>query len=100
MSLEHVFNMLSLVLPKQPLAISYKGLHTDDRMLRGTALEYLESVLPPAIRDGLWPFLEDNRRKQRQPELRGREEILADLLKSNKSIQLNLQALRKKLSKE
>ena len=28
--------------------------------LRGTALEYLESVLPPAIRDPLWPFLEDS----------------------------------------
>ena len=99
-SLEHVFTMLSLALPKQPLSISFKGLHTDDRMLRGTALEYLESVLPPQIRDGLWPFLEDDRRKRRQPELRGQEEILADLLKSNKSIQLNLEALRQKLGRD
>jgi hypothetical protein len=31
---------------------------TDDPELRGTALEYLESILPPEVRAQLWPFLE------------------------------------------
>ena len=35
-------------------------LHTSDPVLRGTALEYLEGVLPPDIRDRLWPFLGDS----------------------------------------
>ena len=50
-SLAHVFTLLSLVLPAEPLQIAFRGLHTDDPNLRGTALEYLEGVLPPAIRD-------------------------------------------------
>ena len=60
-SLAHVFTMLSLVLPPEPLQIALRGLHAGDENLRGTALEYLESVLPPTIREPLWPFLEDRR---------------------------------------
>ena len=57
-SLAHVFTLLSLVLPREPLQIAFRSLHTDDEQLQGTALEYLESVLPPAIRQRLWPFIE------------------------------------------
>ncbi len=93
-SLEHVFTILSLVLPKEPLQIAFRGLHTTDEHLRGTALEYLESILPPPIRERLWPFLEDRRKKKR--ETRSREEILATLMRSHQSIELNLTELRKK----
>ncbi len=92
-SLEHVFTILSLVLPKEPLQIAFRGLHTTDEHLRGTALEYLESILPPPIRERLWPFLEDRRKKTR--ETRSREEILATLLRSHQSIELNLTELSK-----
>ncbi|MCZ6489457.1 MAG: hypothetical protein O7A06_02870, partial [Acidobacteria bacterium] len=92
-SLEHVFTMLSLVLPKEPLQIAFRGLHTTDEHLRGTALEYLESILPPPIRERLWPFLEDRRKKKR--EARSREEILATLMRSHQSIELNLTEIRK-----
>jgi hypothetical protein len=93
-SLAHVFTLLSLVLPTAPLQIAYRGLHTDDPGLRGTALEYLEGVLPPDIRDRLWPFLSDRPRKQ--SDSRARDEILADLLRSNESIMLNLEELRRR----
>jgi len=53
----HVFSLLSLVLPREPLQIAYRGFQSSDRQLRGTALEYLEGVLPPAIRTALWPLL-------------------------------------------
>ena len=53
----HVFSLLSLVLPREPLQIAYRGLQSSDRQLRGTALEYLEGVLPPAIRAALWPIV-------------------------------------------
>jgi len=93
-SLAHVFTLLSLVLPTAPLQIAYRGLHTDDPGLRGTALEYLEGVLPPDIRDRLWPFLSDRPRSPR--DSRARDEILADLLRSNESIMLNLEELRRR----
>jgi hypothetical protein len=92
-SLAHVFTLLSLVLPFEPLQISYRGLHTDDAKLRGTALEYLESVLPKAIREGLWPYIEE-RRQPRASSSRPREEILADLMRSHQSIAISLEALR------
>jgi hypothetical protein len=41
-----VFSLLSLVLPREPLQIAFRGLQSSDRQLRGTALEYLEGVLP------------------------------------------------------
>jgi hypothetical protein len=93
-SLAHAFTLLSLVLPTAPLQIAYRGLHTDDPSLRGTALEYLEGVLPPDIRDRLWPFLSD--RPTKPGDSRAREEILADLLRSNESIMLNLEELRRR----
>jgi hypothetical protein len=94
-SLGHVFTLLSLVLPAQPLQIAYRGLHTSDPVLRGTALEYLEGVLPPDIRDRLWPFLGDSPAPP-PGRTRSREEILADLLRSNESIVLNLEELRRR----
>jgi len=92
--LAHVFTLLSLVLPTEPLLIAYRGLQTDDPGLRGTALEYLEGVLLPAIRERLWPFLEDPRPARRAT--RAREEIVADLVRSHPSILLNLDELRKR----
>jgi AAA family ATP:ADP antiporter len=91
-SLAHVFTLLSLVLQREPLQIAFRSLQTDDPQLQGTALEYLEGVLPPPIRQKLWPFLEPTPAKR--PSVRGRDEILADLVRSNKSIMLNVEELR------
>ena len=54
-----MFTLLTLVLPAQPLQIAFRNLHSEDVHLRGTALEYLDAVLPARIRDLLWPHLED-----------------------------------------
>jgi len=56
-SLEHVFRVLALVLPAEPLRISLHAMQVDDPALRATALEYLESILPPDVRVQLWPLL-------------------------------------------
>jgi hypothetical protein len=87
-SLEHVFTLLALVLDADSLRIAYRGLHTDDEHLRGTALEYLEGVLPADVRAALWPRLEDDRRVR--PEPRPRQEVLADLYRSHPSIELRI----------
>jgi hypothetical protein len=92
-SLEHVFTILALTLPKEPLRIAYRGLHTEDRNLRGTALEYLETVLPDGIRESLWPFLEDQRKKEAVSK--PREQILDELMKSHQSIEISLELIRK-----
>ncbi len=44
--LAHVFTLLSLVLPQEPLRIAWAALRGTDPRLRGTALEYLATVLP------------------------------------------------------
>src|SRR5262245_19793800 len=77
--LAHVFTLLSLVLEREPLQIAFRSLHTDDEYLRGTALEYLESVLPARIRQRLWPFLE---KQQTARRTRPRNEVVAELLRS------------------
>jgi ATP:ADP antiporter, AAA family len=56
-ALDHVFALLSLVLETEPVLISLQALRGDNRQLRGTALEYLDNVLPRPIRDALWPRL-------------------------------------------
>ena len=93
--LAHVFTLLSLVQPAEPLQIAYRGLLTGDESLRGTALEYLEATLPPLVRTRLWPFLEDRRPANRA--VRQRDEILDDLIRSHASIRLNLEELRQRI---
>lgn len=89
-SLEHVFTLLSFMLPKEPLRVAFRGLHTKDEGLRGTALEYLETVLPSPVRESLWPFLDDDR----APEAprRSSAQVLEDLMRSSASIDLHLSA--------
>ena len=97
-SLAHVFTLLSLVLPREPLQIAFRSLFTDDRQLQGTALEYLEGILPPPIRQRLWPYLEI--RRTASQSARPRHEVLDELLRSNASIMLNLEELRRRTDAE
>lgn len=87
-SLDHVFTLLALLLDRESLRIAFRGLHTQDEFLRGTALEYLESVLPTEVRAALWPRLEDTR--SARPAPRPREHVLADLYRSHPSIELKI----------
>jgi hypothetical protein len=60
-ALAHVYALLSLILPMEPLEIARRGLRTQDPQLRGTALEYFESSLPEDILKALWPRLKTDR---------------------------------------
>lgn len=91
--LEHVFTLLALVLPRQPLKVAFRGLHTTDQLLRGTALEYLETALPEDIRKALWPFLEAPARER--SARRSAQDVLSELMESNQSIAMNLAELRR-----
>lgn len=47
---DHVFALLSLCIPRDSVELVRQGLASDSNKLRGIALEYLESLLPDAIR--------------------------------------------------
>jgi ATP/ADP translocase len=74
-SLEHVFTILSLHLEREPLRMAFRALHHEDVHHRGTALEYLETVLPAEVRDGIWPYLGATAPLRARPA----NEILAEL---------------------
>jgi hypothetical protein len=88
--LEHVFGLLSLSLPGEPLGVALRAWHTSDRSLRGTALEYLENVLPSDVWSLLWPWLGS------RPTSTGRtlEDIRDDLLRSTGSIEAHRRSKR------
>jgi hypothetical protein len=82
-SLAHVFTLLSLILPRQPLQIAFRSLTSGDAQLRGTALEYLEKILPPPIRTAVWPFLVPRRSARRDVD---HDRTIARLLASSESV--------------
>jgi hypothetical protein len=92
-SLAHVFTLLSLAFPGEPLRLAFLGLQTNDMRLRGTALEYLEHILPGALRQRLWPFLDAPPAVPHTE--RARSDVVAELLHSNPSIMMNLEELRR-----
>ncbi|HET7542685.1 MAG TPA: hypothetical protein VFK05_22595 [Polyangiaceae bacterium] len=52
-SIDHVFALLALTMHRGSLELARQGVLSEDRKLRGTALEYLESLLPEAVRSPL-----------------------------------------------
>jgi hypothetical protein len=68
--LEHIFRLLSLCLAREPLQVAFQALHADNAYLRGTALEYLDSILPLDIREGIWKFFEETRAATRPSSAR------------------------------
>jgi hypothetical protein len=56
-SMEHVFSLLALVLPREPVRTAFRALHSADRALMDLALEYLERAVPLEVRQTLWPVL-------------------------------------------
>jgi ATP:ADP antiporter, AAA family len=96
-SLEHLFTLLSLALPQETVRLAFHGLHTDDRHLRGTALEYLETVLPEPVWNRLRPFLDEGGHVPRSG--RNSQEAMQELLASQNSIVLALEEVRRKQEK-
>ena len=84
-SLEHVFSLLSLVLPREPLQVAFRALHSEDRLLRGLGLEYLEGVMPTGLGKRLTDLVDD------APTVSTRQadtDLLEKLLRSNQSLVL------------
>jgi hypothetical protein len=78
---DQVFMLLSLLLDTEPLELALRALASDDEKLRGTALEYLEHVIPEPIRGGIWPYLQAGR-SPRQAQARKPADIAEELRRS------------------
>jgi HEAT repeat protein len=94
-SLEHLFTLLTLALPRETVRLAFHGLHTDDRYLSGTAIEYLETVLPEAVWAKLRPFLEEDEGRATRPA-RTSQEAMRELLASQNSIVIALEEVRRR----
>ena len=86
-SLEHVFSLFATVLPREPVRVAFRALHTEDRVLRGLAVEFLDGVLPAAVRERLWALIEP---KSEPKPGRTPEEAVAELLRSHESLLLQI----------
>ncbi|HKT59598.1 MAG TPA: hypothetical protein VJQ46_06080 [Gemmatimonadales bacterium] len=92
-ALEHLFALLSLCFPGEPLAVALRGIRSGDEHLRGTALEYLESMLPGDIRRRLWPILGAPPLRRPSSSTAPRQAINS-LLSSRDSIAMHVDELR------
>jgi len=78
---DHVFALLALCITRGSLELVRQGLKTEDRKLRGTALEYLESLLPESVRAPLVQALAQ-RPEARSGQLRSETQLLDELKRS------------------
>jgi hypothetical protein len=93
--LEHVFTMLSLTLEREPLQLTFRALRGSDRVLRGTALEYLENILPEGLWRALAPLLGERAHAPRPA--RSREVVVQELITSSAALPVSREALRARL---
>jgi AAA family ATP:ADP antiporter len=93
---EHVFNLLALALEREPVRIAARAFGTDDAYMRGTALEYLETVLPAHLFSALQPLL-----AAPGPPLAARQrpaaEVRADLIRAGMTMTVSRDEIRRQL---
>jgi AAA family ATP:ADP antiporter len=76
----HVFALLGIRFDHQAMDMALQALETRDHRLVGTALEYLDNVLPDPLRSAVLPRLES--KPQARRESRPSTDVLADLSQS------------------
>jgi AAA family ATP:ADP antiporter len=92
--IERIFRLLSLLLPNYDFHSAYVGLQSTSGVVRDTALEFLDNVLKPQLRDALIPLIDRDVSDQERIRLASRmvgmrcasrEEAVAALLDSEDS---------------
>jgi hypothetical protein len=90
--LSHLANLLGLVLPPQSVHLAFRALQTDDPNLRATAIEYLDSVLPHALRRQIAALFDVPQHPVRDVGVPA-EQALSTLIEAMPSIQARLDKL-------
>jgi hypothetical protein len=93
---EHVFNLLALAFEREPVRIAARSFATDDAFVRGTALEYLETILPPRVFSALQPRLAAPTGPA-PARRRSATEVRADLIRAGATMTVSLEELRRQL---
>jgi hypothetical protein len=78
--IELVFALLGVCLEREAVALSLRAIFGTDSRLRGTALEYLDNVLPADVRELVWPLLRAARSERSR---RPRQAIVEELVSSS-----------------
>jgi hypothetical protein len=94
--LELVFRILSLALDPEPMRLAQHAFRSDDPQLRGTALEYLETVLPANVLQELRPVF--GTRLTTSARTRTAKELESELASSS-AMPIDVASLRRKLRK-
>lgn len=89
-SMEHVFTLLALVLPREPVRTAFRALHSGDRALMDLALEYMDRAVPSGVKATLWPVLAG--RAEAIPE-DVREKAARDILLTERGLLAALQRI-------
>jgi hypothetical protein len=90
-TLEHIFSLFASILPREAIKVAFRSLHTDDSALRALAMEYLDSVLPATVRDGLWALMETKPPAHAAVSVQDR---LEELLRAHESLVVRMNAGR------
>jgi len=94
--LELVLRILSLALDPEPLKLAQRAFQSDDPQLRGTALEYLETVVPANVLQELRPLF-GARFETPSARTRTAKELESELLASSAAMAIDVANLRRKL---
>jgi len=94
--LELVFRILSLTFDPEPLKLAQRAFRSDDPQLRGTALEYLETVLPADVLQELRPVF-GARFAAPSSRRRTAKELESEMLASSAAMSIDVASLRRKL---
>jgi hypothetical protein len=81
-AIDHVFALLALTLHRGSLELARQGVLSEDRKLRGTALEYLESLLPEAVRSPLVSALAEHAGPREMAEKQLNVDLVGELRRS------------------
>jgi len=92
---EHVFNLLALALEREPVRIAARAFATDDTYVRGTALEYLETVLSAQLFTALQPLIEMPHAMPARR--RAAADVRADLIRAGMTMTVKLEDVRRQL---
>jgi MFS family permease len=94
--LRQVFSLLGIVHDRDLLALALRALRTGDPSLHGTAVEYLDNILPAEVRRALEPHLELSKKapKRERPQ-RTHADIAEELVRSMSNVKIDREALRK-----
>ncbi|HEY6724906.1 MAG TPA: hypothetical protein VI197_12800 [Polyangiaceae bacterium] len=96
--LEYVFMLLSTILEAEPLELCLKAVVSGDLTLRGTALEYLENVLPARVYASLSKHLLSGAAPNK--EKRKPAQIVQELHQSMSNLKFDLDLFRKETAQD